>query len=62
MCVHMHPMVINTTHMKLTCVILSMLGHAVIGMLLGKLNLEDKMGNPECYRVASLLVRDPGSD
>ena len=42
--------------------VLSMLGHSMLSMLLVKLNLEDKLGSPECHRIASLLVRDPGSD
>ena len=42
--------------------ILSKLGHLMLGILPVKLDLEDKLGNPKCHRVASLLVRDPGSD
>ena len=39
-----------------------MLGHSIVGMLLFKLNLEKKLGNPERDRVANLLIRDPGFD
>ena len=42
--------------------ILSMLGHSMLGMLLVKLDLENKLDNLEHHRVASLVVRDPGSD
>ena len=41
---------------------LSMLGYSMLGMLLVKLNLENKLSNPQCHRVAGLLVRDPGSE
>ena len=34
----------------------------MLGMPVVKLNLEDKLGNPECHRVVGLLVRDPGCD
>ena len=34
----------------------------MLAMLLIKLNLEDKLGNPEHYRIASLVVRDLGSN
>ena len=36
--------------------ILSMLVHSMLVMLLVKLDLEDKPGNPECRRIASLLI------
>ena len=41
--------------------ILSMLGHSLLGIVLVKLNLKDKLGDPEHHRVASLLIRNPGS-
>ena len=41
---------------------LSMLGYSMLGWLLVKLNLENKLGNPQCHRVPDLRVRDPGSD
>ena len=41
---------------------LSMLGYLILGTLLVKLNLENKLGNPQCHRVPGLWVRDPGSD
>ena len=36
--------------------ILSMLVHSMLAMLLVKLDLEDKPGNPEYHRIASLLI------